>query len=74
MGVVGELGCSRGRLESSKFEEGLNSKVKLSLYIMTFGKVVEFKKYLRGVGDAGTRLLFKFRSGTHGLNERVGQA
>ena len=24
---------------------------------------MEFKKYLRGVGDAGTRLLFKFRSG-----------
>ena len=29
---------------------------------------MEFKN-LRGVGDAGTRLLFKFRSGTHGLNE-----
>ena len=40
--------------ESSKFEEGLNSKVKLSLY-RTFGKIVKFKKYLRGVGDAGTR-------------------
>ena len=26
----------------------------------TFGKIVEFKKYLRGVSDAGTRLLFKF--------------
>ena len=50
----------------------LNSKVKLSLY-GTFGKIVEFKKYLRGVGDAGTRLLFKFRSGTHGLNEELGR-
>ena len=58
--------------ESSKFEEGLNSKVKLSLY-RTFGKIVEFKKYLRDVGDAGTRLLFKFRSGTHGLNEELGR-
>ena len=59
--------------ESGKFEEGLNnSKVKLSLY-RTFGKVVEFKKYLRGVGDAGTRLLFKFRLGTHGLNEELGR-
>ena len=46
--------------ESSKFEEGLNSKVKYR----TFGEIVEFKKYLRGVGDAGTRLLFIFRSGT----------
>ena len=37
-----------------------------------FGKRVEFKKYLHGVSDAGTRLLFKFRSGTHGLNEELG--
>ena len=37
-----------------------------------FGKEVEFKRYLRGVGDAGTRLLFKFRLGTHGLNEELG--
>ena len=58
--------------ESGKFEEGLNSKVKLSLY-RTFGEIVEFKKYLRGVGDAGTRLLFKFRSGMHGLNEELGR-
>ena len=33
----------------------------------TFGKNVEFKKYLHGVSDAGSRLLFKLRSGTHGL-------
>ena len=67
LGVAGEGIDER---ESGKFEEGLNSKVKLSLY-RTFGKIVEFKKYLRGVGDAGTRLLFKFRSGTHGLNEEL---
>ena len=66
MGVAGEGIDER---ESGKFEEGLNSKVKLLLY-RTFGKIVEFKKYLRGVGDAGTRLLSKFRSGTHGLNGR----
>ena len=63
LGVAGEGIDER---ESGKFEEGLNSEVKLSLY-RTFGKIVEFKKYLRGVGDAGTRLLFKFRSGTHDL-------
>ena len=68
MGVAGEGIDER---ESGKFEEGLNSKVKLLLY-RTFGKIVEFKKYLRGVGDAGTRLLLKFRSGTHGLNEELG--
>ena len=67
LGVAGEGIDER---ESSKFEEGLNSKV--SLY-RTFGKVVELKKYLRGVSDAGTRLLFKFRSGTHGLNEELGR-
>ena len=33
---------------------------------------MEFKRYLHGVSDAGTRLLFKFRSGTHGLNEELG--
>ena len=34
---------------------------------------VGFKKYLHGVSDAGSRLLFKFRSGTHGLNEELGR-
>ena len=53
--------------EIRKFEEGLNSKVKLSSYKM-FNKVVEFKKYLHGASDAESRLMFKFRSGTHGLN------
>ena len=38
-----------------------------------FGKNVEFKKYLHGVNDAGTRLSFKFRSGMHGLNEELGR-
>ena len=38
-----------------------------------FGKRVEFKKYLLGICDAGNRLLFKFRSGTHSLNEELGR-
>ena len=58
--------------ESRKFEEGLNTKVKLGMY-ERFGKSVEFKKYLHGICDAGSRLLFKFRSGTHGLNEELGR-
>ena len=33
--------------------------------------MVEFKKYLRGASDAGSRLMF--RSGTHGLNEELGK-
>ena len=43
------------------------------LLLKTFGKAIEFKKYLHGVADAGSRLLFKFRSGTHGLNEELGR-
>ena len=62
---------SIGERERKKFVEGLNSKVKLNLY-KCFGKEVQFK-YLHGLSDAGTRLLFKFRSGTHGLNEELGR-
>ena len=57
--------------EYKDFNDGLNSKVKLSLY-KSFCKEIEFKNYLQGVGDPGTRLLFKFRSGTNGLNEELG--
>ena len=28
---------------------------------------------MHGVADAGSRLLYKFRSGTHGLNEELGR-
>ena len=58
--------------ESRKFEEGLNTKVKLDMY-KRFGKSIEFNKYLHGICDAGSRLLFKFRSGTHDLNEELGR-
>ena len=44
LSIVGDCVVDR------KFEEGLNSKVKLSLY-KTFNKVVEFKEYLHGVSD-----------------------
>ena len=37
------------------------------------GKRVEFRKYLHSISDAVTRLLFKFRLGTHGLNEELGR-
>ena len=58
--------------EGRQLEEQLNSKVTLDMY-KRFGKEVEFRRYLHGVGDAGTGLLFKFRSGTHGLNEELGR-
>ena len=51
-----------------KYEEGLNK-----VTYKTFGKNVEFQKYLHGVSDPGTRLLFKYRSGMHGLNEELGR-
>ena len=54
--------------EYKDFNNGLNSKVKLNLY-KSFCKEIEFT----GVGDPGTRLLFKFRSGTNGLNEELGR-
>ena len=39
--------------ESRKFEEGLNTKVKLYIYIYKrFGKSIKFKKYLHGICDA----------------------
>ena len=38
-----------------------------------FNKVVEFKKYLHGASDAESRLMFKFRSGTHGLYLELGR-
>ena len=37
------------------------------------GKRVELKKYFHVVSDARTRLLFTFKSGTHGLNEELGK-
>ena len=62
------MGKSISERESKRFVEGLNAKVKLSLN-KTFGIGIEFKKYLHGVVDTGSRLLFKFRSGTHGPNQ-----
>ena len=35
--------------------------------------MVELKKYLHGTSDAGSSLMFKLRSGTHGLNEELGR-
>ena len=58
--------------ENRRFEDGLNTKVKLDIY-KRFSKSVEFKKYLHGVCDTGSRLSFKFRLGTQCLNEELGR-
>ena len=68
LSVMGESIDSRSR----KLKEGLDGKVKLLLY-RTPCKVVLFKVYVHGACDAGSRLMFKFRSGTHGLNEELGR-
>ena len=45
--------------------------VMLNFHCIIFSKEVGFKKYLHGVSDVGSKLLFKFRSGMHGLNEEL---
>ena len=57
---------------SRKFEEGLNIKVNVEIY-KRFGKSVEFKRYLHGIYNAGSKLLLKFRSHTHRMNEDLGR-
>ena len=54
--------------ESKAFWKGLDIKQSYICTYKRFVKQSEFKKYLHGSCDAGTRLLFTFRSGTHGLN------
>ena len=54
------------------FKPRVNIKTKFTIY-KSFGDEVKFKRCLNGVGDAGTRLLFKLRSGAHGLNEELGR-
>ena len=55
-GFLSIVGESINEREIIKFEKGLNNKVKLLLY-KTFNKVVEFKKYLHGKSDAGSRYI-----------------
>ena len=61
----------RGK-EYEQFMQGVSMKKKLALY-KEFGENLEIKSYLRGNGDAGTRLLLKLRSGTNGLMEELGR-
>ena len=47
-------------------------KSKLRVY-REFKKDFECKKYLHGVSDMGSKLSFRFGSGTNGLNEELGR-
>ena len=49
---------------------GMCKKSKLRVY-RELTEHFECKKYLHGVSDMGSKLSFRFRSGTHGLNEEL---
>ena len=56
----------------SSLHSGMCKKSKLRVY-REFSEDFECKKYLHGVSDMSSKLLFRFRSGTHGLNEELGR-
>ena len=54
----------------SSLHSGMCKKSKLRVY-RELTEDFECKKYLHGVSDMGSKLLFRFRSGTHCLNEEL---
>ena len=56
----------------SRLLSGMCRKSKLRVY-RELKKILSVKNYLHGVSDMGSKLLFRFRSGTHGLNEELGR-
>ena len=56
----------------SSLHSGMFKKSKLRVY-RELTEDLECKKYLHGVSDMGSKLSFRFRSGTHGLNEELGR-
>ena len=59
------------RRNKCRFLNGLTNTTKLTFY-KSFGEEVTFKSYLHRVSGAGTNFLFKLCSGTHRLNEELG--
>ena len=57
---------------TSNLHASMCEKNKLRVY-RELKEVFECKKHLYGVPDMGSKLLFRFRSGTHGLNEELGR-
>ena len=51
---------------TSNLHAGMCEKNRLRVY-RELKEVFECKKYLYGVPDMGSKLLFRFRSGTHGI-------
>ena len=56
----------------SSLHSGMCKKNKLGVY-RELKEDFECKKYLHEVFDMGSKLLFRFRSGTHGLHEELGR-
>ena len=56
----------------SNLHSGMCKKSKLGVY-RELKEDFECKKYLHGVSDMGSKLSFRSRSGTHGLNEELGR-
>ena len=57
---------------TSNLHASMCEKNKLRVY-RELKEVFKCQKYLYGVPDMGSKLLFRFRSGTHGLNEELGR-
>ena len=55
---------------TSNLHASMCEKNKLRVY-RELKEVFECKKYLYGMPDMGSTLLFRFKSGTHGLNEEL---
>ena len=56
----------------SRLHSGLCKKSKLKVY-RELKENFECKKYLHGVSDICSKLLFRFRSGTYSLNKKLGR-
>ena len=56
----------------SSLHSGMCKKNKSRVY-RELKEDFESTKYLHGVSDMGSKLLFRFRSGTHDLNEELGR-
>ena len=63
--------CCKWKLKANVSKNAVKVLIaKLNTLYTCFRREVQFKKYLHGLSDAGTR---QFRSGTHGLNEELGR-
>ena len=60
------------RILLCSLHSGMCKKSKLRVY-RELKEDFECMKYLHGVFDMVSKLLFRFRSGTHGLNEELGR-